>query len=88
MIKVLVGLVSPGASLLGLQIAAFLLYAHMVFLLLDRGPVPNSPFESQYSRDKCWWERKGCFIEEVGNLEKWQINVSNTHLPCSGETDF
>ena len=26
-----------------------------------------SPLKSQFSRGKCWWERKSCFISEAGN---------------------
>lgn len=30
--------------------------------------VTKSSFESQYSRDKCWKQRKGCFSQEAGHL--------------------
>lgn len=71
-----------------MQIAAFYLCPHMVFLLLGRGLVPNSPLESQYSRDKCWLQMKCCFIQEVSNLGKWQINVSKTIFPVQGKQIF
>ena len=40
---------------------------------------PNSGFilQSQCSRNKCWLERKGCFIQDDGNLGIKQICVLN-----------
>ena len=38
-----------------------------------------SLLESQYSRDKCWLERRGCFIQEVATWEEGGL-VSKNHL--------
>ena len=38
-----------------------------------------SPLKSQCSRDKCWQERKGCFIQETDNLGEGGL-MSKTQL--------
>ena len=58
-----------------------------IFLLFTLLPKPKfrwSLSESQYSRDKCWLERKGCFIQEAGNLGRLSKGMSKGHLPGSG----
>lgn len=43
-----------------------------------------SPLKSQYSRDKCWQERKGCFIQETGNLGEGRL-MSKNQLPTADQ---
>ena len=58
-------------------------------LLASRGPLAYgrvtqlrlgcSPLKSQCSREKCWQERKGCFIQETDNLGEGGL-MSKTQL--------
>lgn len=37
--------------------------------------------EYQYSRDRRWWGRRSCLIQEASNLERWWTNASKSILP-------
>lgn len=39
------------------------------------------PLKNHYSRDKWWWERKDCFIQEASNLGRWWTKVSKLIFP-------
>ena len=38
---------------------------------------------SQFSREKCWWERKGCFVLEAGNQGRRRTPVVENQLPLA-----
>ena len=49
--------------------------------------VPN--LKGQYSREKCWWKRKSCFIQEASSWGRWQTNVLRPSPSCwLGVKDF
>ena len=42
--------------------------------------VQQLPLQSQFSRDKCWLERKGCFTQKAGTLERQWTDVQRPSL--------
>ena len=56
--------------------------------------VPNASstahcWKGGYSRDKYWWKRKSCFIQEPSNLGRWWANVLSPSPSCQlGDKGF